>query len=392
MIIFWIIYKVINSQSISGKNNSSFYKSQRNSIDYFIIGLMIFSIVNLFIVYSEYLRVENVFIEFIPLFSLFSGFFIIKDILRYYSPTLLVDFLFSIVLVNSLASCFYILHQGLHITIYKSDEYISEIFQGEVITRTFWFMPLLCFLSISYLFVFKRQKAFIFYTLLVINLMALFISYTRSFLVITFILIVLYYLLNAYKEKNSYAAVKNIILMSLMAVILFIAISKLFPTSTDYFFNRFKELRESPKDESSNSLLYRFTQTGKIFKRMDKDKLIFGYGPVTPAQVYLVKDMKVTTWDLVWTGVVFRWGIIGLVLFVLLYVVSISKVFSIFIRRDGIISQLALLFLLVLVSQVIESFISSTFMSYDRYAMGLWYLAMTSFLLLAEKNYSNTTN
>jgi O-antigen ligase len=101
--------------------------------------------------------------------------------------------------------------------------------------------------------------------------------------------------------------------------------------------------------------------------------------------------MEITTHDLVWTGVVFRWGFIGLVLFVLLYLVSIFKAFSLFIKRDDILSKLALLFLLVIVSQFIESFISSTFLSSDRYAMGLWYIAILSSLLLADKNYSDST-
>ena len=94
--------------------------------------------------------------------------------------------------------------------------------------------------------------------------------------------------------------------------------------------------------------------------------------------------MEITTHDLVWTGVIFRWGFVGLVLFVLLYLFSIFKAISLFIRRDDVISKLALLFLLVIVSQFFESFISSTFLSSDRYTMGLWYIAILSSLLLAD--------
>jgi hypothetical protein len=391
LIIFWIILRIINTSQFSSKSSNFNSKNERNSLDYIVIGLIIISIIDLVIVYVEYLNIENVLTEFFTIISLFFGYLIIKDVLRFYKPNLLSDFLFSIVLINSLASCLYILHQGLHLTIYKSDEYLSEIFQGEVITRTFWFMPPLWLFSICYLFVFKKHKPVIFFTLLIINLLALFISYTRSFLVITILLIILYYLLTAYKENNFYPAIKNIFLVALMGLFLFVAISKFFPASTNYFFYRFKELKQRPYDQSSNSLLYRFARTSEIINRIDEDKLPLGYGPATSTQESSVYNMEITTHDLVWTGVVFRWGFIGLVLFVLLYLVSIFKAFSLFIKRDDILSKLALLFLLVIVSQFIESFISSTFLSSDRYAMGLWYIAILSSLLLADKNYSDST-
>jgi len=164
-----------------------------------------------------------------------------------------------------------------------------------------------------------------------------------------------------------------------------VAISKFFPANADYFLSRFKELKQGANNIESNSLLYRFSKTGEIFDRIDKDKLLIGYGPVTQTQIPLVSSMSIVNYDLVWTGVVFRWGIVGLVLFVLLYVVSIIKAFYIFIENDGLLSKLALLLLLVIVSQVIESFVSSTFLSSDRYVMGLWYLGMLSGLVRFSK-------
>ena len=99
--------------------------------------------------------------------------------------------------------------------------------------------------------------------------------------------------------------------------------------------------------------------------------------------------MRVATWDLVWTGVVFRWGIIGFIMFIILYVTSILKAFHLFMERDGVISKLALLLLLIIVSKLIESFVSSTFLADNQYAMGLWYLGMLSALLIVDKNHTN---
>jgi hypothetical protein len=390
MVIIWILIKIIDFSQLNRKYENIISISKRNSMDYIIICLMIISIVDLSIVYIQNLRLENVFTEFITIFSLFIGYFVVKEVFRNHSPNNISDFLFSIVLVNSLASCLYILHQGLHLGIYLNEEYLSEVFQGEVITRTFWFMPPLWFFSICYLIAIKKGKSILFLALIIINLLAIFISYTRSFLLITICLVLVYYLLNAYKNKNFYSAAKNIIVTVIIGLVLFIAVSKIFPKSTGYFLNRFTELKQGMHNQETNSLLYRFSRTGEIFNKIELDKLFFGYGPVTEIQSPLVSSMRIVTWDLVWTGVVFRWGVIGMLLFVLLYVVSIAKAFFIFLRRDGISSQLALMLLLVIVSQLIESVVSSTFLSSDRQAMALWYFGLLAALIIADKNFEDT--
>jgi hypothetical protein len=390
MIILWMVFKIIGFYK-NRKNDKIYCSGNRNSLDYIIIGLMAITIIDLIIVYLQNLSLDNVFIEFITIFSLFMGFFIIKEIFCDNSPSLIADLLFSIVIVNSMASCLYILHQGLHLRIYLSEEYLSEVFQGEVITRTFWFMPPLWFFSIGYLIIFKKGKSIFYFILLIINILALFISYTRSFLIITVLLILLYYLLNAYKNKNFYKAAKNIIMAVIIGLVLFLAIEKFFPKSTGYFFNRFTELKQGLNNQETNSLLYRFSRTGEIFNKIELDKLFLGYGPVTEAQSSLVSSMRIVTWDLVWTGVMFRWGIIGLVLFLFLYIASILKAFALFNKGDGISSQLALLLLLVISSQLIESFVSSTFLTADRYAMGLWYFGLLSAIIIADKNFNDSS-
>jgi len=72
--------------------------------------------------------------------------------------------------------------------------------------------------------------------------------------------------------------------------------------------------------------------------------------------------------------------------FSLLFIVSIIKAYLLFMRTEGVISQLALLFLLTIIAQVIESFISWTFMSPNRFAMDLWYCGILSAIFLINKN------
>ena len=183
--------------------------------------------------------------------------------------------------------------------------------------------------------------------------------------------------------------IKNIVIMLVASALIVFAIAKIFPANMEFFLSRFEEIKQSPYDKESNTLLYRFERTGEIISSIDADKAIIGMGPVTQAQFPWVEAMKATTADLVWTGVVFRWGFIGLILLAALYIIGCIKSFLLFMKSEGIISQLALLFFLVIISQLIEGFTSWTFMSPSRFALGFWYFGMFSALLGIAKDYQN---
>ena len=55
-------------------------------------------------------------------------------------------------------------------------------------------------------------------------------------------------------------------------------------------------------------------------------------------------------------------------------------------KSEGVVSNLALLILLYLFSQIIESFIDWIFMSEHGFATGLWYFAILSLILGYKKN------
>jgi hypothetical protein len=163
-------------------------------------------------------------------------------------------------------------------------------------------------------------------------------------------------------------------------------LAKFMPANLNYFSTRFAEVSNTSQFRESNNLKYRFLMTKSVLARIEINKKIIGEGPVTQMQLAGVTEMKSTNADMVWGGVIFRWGYLGLVLFILLYVTSVIKAFKLFIRSDGFISYLALLILLMIISQIIESFVSWTFMSEHGFATGLWYFAILSVLLGYKKN------
>ena len=353
-----------------------------NLIDAVVVGLLILSCLGLFVVYQEYTQLKDVLKEFFTLTALFLGFFLLKSIICYTDPVSLKDFLFSIVLVNTLASVLYILDQGLHVTLYQvaDEEYQQEIFQGQVITRVFWFMPVLWFFSISYLIVFRQGRLALSLALIGINLIAIFVSYTRSFVAIAIVLVFLYNILISLKRRSFSSLLKTSLAIIFAGTILILGVLRFSPDKFEYFEERVISLKKDPSDEDANTMLIRFERTGEIFHKLADDKKITGYGPVTEIQFHGTEDIGDTTADMVWTGVVFRWGYIGLVLFILLYLISAIKAFNLFMRNSGVLSLFGLLFLLVIVSQIMESFTSWTFMNPGHFALGLWYFGILSAL------------
>jgi len=385
--ICWVIFKVRNNKYSEKTIGNNYSGKHINILDYLIASLFIITLIGFGYVLNDYYVLEGVYDKFIIVISLFIGFFIIKDVAQHSETDVLKDFLYSIVVINTIASGMYFIHQGLHITIYATyNEYLTEIIDGETITRSFWFMPNLLFFSISYLLVIKKSKSFFNIILLLINVLAVYISYTRAFLAIAILLFIIYYLLSGYKSKNFGKSFKSIIFIGLASIAMFLAVSSFLPTSTKYFLSRFKELEEKPADAHSNNLVYRFYKTGKVINKMDPIKVLFGYGSVTETQMPFVKFVNKATADMAWAEVVFRWGYLGLILFFLLYIISLLKSFILFMRTDGPISQLALLLFMTIFSQAIEGFFQFTIMYSNRFPLSLWYFGIISALVIASKN------
>ena len=393
LLLMWLFITelILSSRYLiqSGYKRKNFSQSNSiNLLDWFIIGLIIISIADLVLVLNGYLEITGVVIQFFSLVALFLGFFVLKNIVSHTDEASLKDFLFSIVIVNTFASFLYFLHQGLNITIYELpgvDEFQQEVFQGEIITREFWCMPVLWFFSVAYLTIFREGKSVLSLCMLGINLLSIFVSYTRSFMAIVLILFFLYNLLISIKKRSFGPLIKNGILIIFSGIILFFVLSQFLPDKVKYFEERVTSLKKNPNDEDANTLLIRFKRTGEIFRKMGSEKIIAGLGPVTDVQYHGASSVDDTTADMVWTGVVFRWGYIGLIIFAFLYLVSLARAYSLFMNSEGILSQLGLLFMLVIISQILESFTSWTFLNPGHFALGLWYFAFLSALIGFDK-------
>jgi hypothetical protein len=373
LIALWLFSKIIDKNPPNKRigNSKSFLP------DFCIVVLIIITIIDFLLIVINYPILTNVVHEFFTDISLFVGYFIIKNWVSSNKPEVIRDFLYCIVVANSIAAILYILNQGLHFNIYPSDESMSEIFQGEEVTRNFFFMPQFLFFSVTYIVVFTKKYSIISMGLLIVNLLAIFISYTRSSVIIAVLIFLLFLTFTSLKKRKFSTLLKNIILYSILSIIGVFILSKFFPLNTEYLMHRFSDLTQSSASRGEpNDLAFRFTNTEEVISKIDRNKKTLGMGPITKAQSAQVPNMEQTTSDMVWTGVIFRWGILGMILFGLIYIFSTFNAFRFFMTTEGILSDLGLLFLIYIISQIVESFVSWTFLSGHGWATGLWYFAM----------------
>lgn len=383
LVLFWIAFSVIR---IYEKPDKMYNTKQLNVLDYLILGLMILTGIGLGSAIINNTLLTGVGKEFINLFSLFAGFFIIKNWASFCKPEILEKFLLSLVVVNSIAALLFILHQGLHFKIYLQQEYLKEIFNGQEVTRTMWFMPQFLFLAIAFCLIHMKKNPLLYSVLLSLNLIATIITYFRSFSIIAVGLFIIYSILLGFKKGKLLLVLRNVFLYCLLGFLLLFAISKVFPTNTAYFLSRFSEITNPQMARETNNLDVRFMMSRNVITNIEDNKIVLGMGPVTENQTYWALLMKQSLADMVWTGVIFRWGIVGTILFILLFIFSLFKAFNLFMKSEGVVSDLAMLIILYLFSQIIESFIDWIFMSEHGYAIGLWYFAILSLILGYSKN------
>lgn len=390
LIFIWLLVLWVFTKFISKNKPLHSRKKTSTLIDLGIVFLIIISVIGLINTYIHYSPLtDNLVSTFMLLMSLFLGYFIIKDWFIANNPSTVVDFLFILVCINTVASILFILHQGLHFNVYLYKEYLTESVQGQEITRSFWFMPQFLPFSIVFLLVFRKRNPLIFTLLFLVNSLAVLITYNVSTVIIAISMVIVYFILTGVKNNQFGLALKRMIMVAGAGLLFFLMMWKVLPANTNYLISRFSKLSESSYTiKEPNTLEVRFMYTKAVLSKIDKYKIIFGMGPVTDIQISGVSEMKGATSDMVWVGIIYRWGILGLIIFILIYIFSLFKSYYLYMKSENIISDFALLIFLYTISQILEGFVSWTFLSGHGYAIGLWYLSLLSAMIFYNKSFN----
>jgi hypothetical protein len=306
---------------------------------------------------------------------LFLGYFLIRGIVSTASLAEVLAFVRTLVIINTGAAVLFILHQAAHIGIYSGAEYFTTTFMGETITRTFYIMPQLLPLSLAYIFSRRQWNVWTVAGALV-NLAAVWISYTRSLVVIALVIIALSLLARALKGGQASLVLRRALAVSLVLVALMFGLTQLFPVQSEYFLGRLSEAAAAPSVTRVGTVQNRERKMEVTYRSISRNDPILGAGWVTPAQDPMANRVESMKSDIVWVPVLYRLGLLGVVLWVAVFALFTWRAVRLAARASPEVEFFGIVWLGVIVGLFLEGFLSWTFLQPGRHAMALWAFAL----------------
>jgi hypothetical protein len=302
------------------------------------------------------------------------GYLLVRGIVYHSERSEVMRFLEAIVVVNTVAAALFVVHQGLHIHIYRATELFETVFQGQTITRSFVFMSPLLIFALAVSFAKRRWTAWT-YVIIAVNLVAVWVSYTRTMLAMAAVVAAISILARLLKSGQEMLAVRRALAVAAVVLAVAVALVTILPTESNYFVSRIQRAMEGGGVTSAESFALRNARLTRTVEMVTEDDIVLGRGFMTPEQDTQYRMMTEWSWDSAWIMIVYRMGLAGVVVFGALLVAYAARALWLFYRPDPWSEEYGLLWFTFLIATAIGSFIGWGFMDQTRYPMNLWFLA-----------------
>ena len=314
----------------------------------------------------------------LPTLTMIIGYYLVRDIVARTPAADMMRFVATLVLVSALASGLYVVHEGLHISVYPGADYYQTYFEGSLITRTFTFAPRfgLVFLAVAFIAA-ARRWTLAWGAVLAITLLGVWVSYTRSLLFAVGVAVALSVLAYELKHPSSRRLTRRLVLTVCLAGVAAFTLFAVLPTQSRYFEQRLSSLNGSQGVRADSSFFYRATRLSYTVSLLERNgDLTFGEGFPTARQDPNAPSVAVWGEDMAWLLVLYAFGLAGVVAFAALFVGFGARALWLFKRatdRDS--EHLALTCFAALVAVLLTSLISRSFMEPTVLPMSLWLFA-----------------
>ena len=312
----------------------------------------------------------------LPMLTMVVGYFLIRDIVARASTAEVTSFLATLIGANAVATVLFIVHQGLHISVYPAAEYFTTFFAGQEITRTFTFAPRFGLVFLTIAFVVSRRRWTVGWgVVLLITLVGVWVTYTRSLLLVTGVSVALSILLTEVKHPSARRLTRRLLLSVGLTLTVLFSLFLLLPAESRYFEQRLADLTGG-KAASDASYIYREVRFRQTVEMVNKDgRLTLGEGFPTAREDPLAPRVALWGADMAWLLVVFYVGMAGLLAIALLFVGFGLRTAVTFRRTSGEGEFLALTYLVAIVASLLTTGISRSFMEPAVLPMALWLFA-----------------
>lgn len=379
LVITWVIFFDLLLPSIrrSEERPQLFGPALSTPEEVAVVAMVLLAVLQLVLTAARHAEVGAIFTQAKGTAYLFAGYFLIRGMLCRASRRDTLDFIKSLVLVNTLAALLFILHQGLHLPVYLVTEYQTITFMGQRITRSFYFMPQLLSLAIAYVFA-RRTWSVFWVGVVLVTLAALWVSYTRSLLVIALAELLVVLGVRLLKAKQAHLVVRRVGTLAAIVLALGLVAYTALPVQSQYFLSRIGMATSSGSVTGDPNLQNRIDKMKRVYAWIGSEGRYVGDGFTPSSQDPTVSTVQLMSSDLVWVPVLFRFGLIGVLLVALLYALMAWRALRLSLSGDGDAEFLALVLLGVVVGTFLEGFVSWTFLNPVRYPLGLWVFAFVA--------------
>jgi hypothetical protein len=319
--------------------------------------------------------------QFAPWGLLLAGYVIVRGVVRRSDSRDVQSFVVSIAVVTTIASVLFILHQGLGLHIYDTPAYQHIVYQGQVLTRTYWFMSpfLLVALAAGVALALSGspdRSRLLPAAIVVVTLVSLLISYTRNYVLAGAAVVACLILLRWFKERSVDVIVKRSLvigaILACAAVILVIAM----PGPLGYLMERMATFAVPSSITSDENLLVRQNDLRVVGSAVYRDYAAWG-APFGNAD--LISE-AVSRWtpDSTWVGVLYWTGYAGATLILIVFALYAARVYRLFIRGSGAEEFLGAVLFAGIVAMFVSSLTGWSFLDESVYAMGFWLFAFVA--------------
>ena len=305
---------------------------------------------------------------------LFIGYFLIRGIVGTASLAQLLAFVRVLVIINTGAALLFVLHQGLGLGIYSGGEYYTTSFMGVTITRTFYFMPQLLGLSIAYIFSRRQWNAW-WVIAAILNLAAVWFSYTRSLLLIAVVIIAVSLVARAFKRSQARLVVRRTVAIVAVLGVLAFGFTRFLPVQSEYFVSRLAEATGATSVGEVANVQNRERKLQVTYAGIAKSDAALGAGFVSAAEDPFADQVREMQSDIVWVPILYRLGLLGVALWVALFVGYAWRAARLAASHAKDVELFGIVLLGVVVGLFLQGFVSWTLMQPGRFALALWAFA-----------------
>lgn len=305
----------------------------------------------------------------------FVGYALVRGAVSHAKRETVASFLKALVFVTVLATTLFVVHQGLHIKVYSLPEYITFVYGGTLLTRSFLFMPPLLVFAGAWLMARRRFGPLVALGLVVVAA-AVVVSYTRILMAAFLVELCVVFTLTWVRTRRLRLPFMHRLARWVVAgVVLATILALVFPVGTRFALSRISPATSRAGLTSDTNYQGRVNRVAVIADNLSDYHLLVGGGFRRDIGGLSAQGLEIWSADMGWIQVFYRLGLLGLVLLCCVFAAYITRAVRLALDPDPWWGAWGLTWATALAGSVVAVLASWSFLWPEQLPLAFWMLA-----------------